>query len=152
MALSDIETIVIVILENRSFDHALGYLSLAGADPAMPVEGLQDDRPGAPRMPASTTARHFRSTASIRARKRSRTRRTRRTPSRSRSMPAGGPARDGRVRHQLHEAQPRVRTDPKRVMGYYEKDGVPIFDFFARNFAVCDHWFAALPTGTQANR
>ena len=26
------------------------------------------------------------------------------------------------------------------------------FDFFARNFAVCDHWFSALPTGTQANR
>jgi phospholipase C len=29
---------------------------------------------------------------------------------------------------------------------------LPVFDFFARNFVVCDHWFCALPTGTQANR
>jgi phospholipase C len=27
---------------------------------------------------------------------------------------------------------------------------VPVFDFFARNFAVCDHWFSALPTGRRA--
>jgi phospholipase C len=29
---------------------------------------------------------------------------------------------------------------------------VPIHDFFARNFCVCDRWFAALPAGTQPNR
>jgi len=43
-------------------------------------------------------------------------------------------------------------ADRSAVMGYYAKDAVPVFDFFARNFAVCDHWFSALPTGTQANR
>src|SRR3954452_7970608 len=43
VALSDIDTIVIVILENRSFDHMLGYLSLPDANPPMPVEGLRDD-------------------------------------------------------------------------------------------------------------
>src|SRR4051812_27410517 len=43
MALSDIDTFVIVMLENRSFDHMLGYLSMPGAAPAMPVEGLRDD-------------------------------------------------------------------------------------------------------------
>ena len=37
-------------------------------------------------------------------------------------------------------------------MGYYDQAAVPIFDFFAHNFVICDHWFAALPTGTQANR
>src|SRR5581483_7889867 len=37
MALSDIETIVIVIMENRSFDHMLGYLSLDDANP--PIAG-----------------------------------------------------------------------------------------------------------------
>lgn len=40
MALSDIETIVIVIRENRSFDHMLGYLNLEGR----PVEGLKADQ------------------------------------------------------------------------------------------------------------
>ena len=43
MAISDIDTFVIVILENRSFDHLLGYLSLSAASPSMPVEGLRDD-------------------------------------------------------------------------------------------------------------
>jgi phospholipase C len=37
-------------------------------------------------------------------------------------------------------------------MGYYDAESVPIFDFFARHFVVCDRWFAPLPTGTQANR
>ena len=43
MALNNIDTFIIVILENRSFDHMLGYLSLAAAAPSMPVEGLRDD-------------------------------------------------------------------------------------------------------------
>ena len=43
MPLADIEKFVIVMLENRSFDHACGYLSLHDADPPLPVEGLQDD-------------------------------------------------------------------------------------------------------------
>ena len=42
MALNDIDTIVVLIMENRSFDHMLGYLSLPGAG-RMSVEGLSDD-------------------------------------------------------------------------------------------------------------
>jgi phospholipase C len=41
MPLSDIETVVIVTMENRSFDHMLGYLSL---DRVLSVEGLHGDR------------------------------------------------------------------------------------------------------------
>ncbi|MBV9524115.1 MAG: phospholipase, partial [Alphaproteobacteria bacterium] len=51
-----------------------------------------------------------------------------------------------------YEALSPPPADPSIVMGYYPADAVPVFDFFARNFAVCDHWYAALPTGTQANR
>jgi phospholipase C len=43
VALPDIETIVVVILENRSFDHMLGYLSTSATNAPLPVEGLQDD-------------------------------------------------------------------------------------------------------------
>jgi phospholipase C len=43
-------------------------------------------------------------------------------------------------------------ADRSLVMGYYDAAAVPVVDFFARNFAICDHWFAALPLGTQANR
>jgi phospholipase C len=43
-------------------------------------------------------------------------------------------------------------SDPSLVMGYYDAAAAPTVDFFARNFAICDHWFASLPLGTQANR
>jgi len=41
MSLLDIETIIIAIMENRSFDHMLGYLSL---DASLPVDGLHPDQ------------------------------------------------------------------------------------------------------------
>ena len=31
------------------------------------------------------------------------------------------------------------------VMGYYSADQVPVTDFFAQKFAICDHWFSSLP-------
>ena len=43
-------------------------------------------------------------------------------------------------------------SDLSLVMGYYKKEAVPTFDFFARRFAVCDRWFSSLPSGTQVNR
>jgi phospholipase C len=154
MALKDIETIVIVILENRSFDHMLGYLSLAAANPPMPVDGFRDD-------PAWMTARansyagttfpihrigpnlqtiddppHEEATIAIQIN----------TP----PQPGSPGMMGGFVESYMKRNPPP--NDRSVVMGYYAQDTVPVFDFFARNFAVCDHWFSALPTGTQANR
>ena len=42
MSVYNIKTIIIVMMENRSFDHVLGYLSLDGKD----VNGLSADPPG----------------------------------------------------------------------------------------------------------
>ena len=42
MSLSDIETIIITIMENRSFDHMLGYLNLPGPG-RIPSEGLRNE-------------------------------------------------------------------------------------------------------------
>jgi len=38
------------------------------------------------------------------------------------------------------------------VMGYYGAGEAPINHFFATSFTFCDHWFCAVPSGTQANR
>lgn len=38
------------------------------------------------------------------------------------------------------------------VMRYQTPDKVPILDFFARNFRICDHWFSPIPASTQPNR
>ena len=37
-----VDTVVVVIMENRSFDHMLGYLNLPGPN-RIRVEGLQSD-------------------------------------------------------------------------------------------------------------
>jgi phospholipase C len=157
MPLADIETIVIVILENRSFDHTVGYLSLTSTSPPLPVEGLRDDpawrdplanpwsgasypihRLG-PEVQAIIDPTHDHNAIHTQIA----------TP------PAGGASNQmGGFVQSYVEFAPKNQppSDPSLVMGYYDAAAVPVFDFFARNYAVCDHWFAALPTGTQANR
>jgi phospholipase C len=67
--------------------------------------------------------------------------------------PVGGaPNRMGGFVQSYVRFSDKPPTDPSLVMGYYDQRAVPVFDLFARNFAICDHWFSALPTGTQANR
>jgi phospholipase C len=153
MALKDIDTFVIVMLENRSFDHMCGYLSLPDADPTMPVEGLRDDANWLRSFENERSAGDF---VPIHA-----------LTSTLQNMPdpphedsdigpqittksRGTGSLGGFVKSYLN-ADPRP-ADPTPVMGYYKKDAVPVFDFFARNFAICDHWFSPLPAGTQPNR
>lgn len=152
MSLSDIETIVIVIMENRSFDHMLGYLSLNGS---LPVEGLQSDSdwrssvsnrylgteyppsPIDPHKNPCSDPQHDRQSIAAQI-----------------STPPVGPGpklMGGFVESYAKFSDPKP-TDPSAVMGYFDASSVPTFDFFARNYCVCDHWFSALPLGTQANR
>jgi phospholipase C len=150
MTLSKINTIVILIMENRSFDHMLGYLSLDGI---MPVEGLRKDPAWLatweneysgkyyplfeidPKLPPCTDPSHeYRSIA------------------RQISKPAvGQPNMGGFVESYASYSDP-VPGDPSGVMGYFGAGSVPAFDFFAKHYCVCDHWFSSLPLGTQANR
>ena len=37
-------------------------------------------------------------------------------------------------------------------MSYYNATHLPVYDFFAENFAICDRWYASLPTDTWPNR
>lgn len=154
MALTDVETIVVVMLENRSFDHALGSLSMGIAGPSMPVDGLQRDPQWLARYGNSHNGNsyplrrlqltdqiiddppHEHDTIDIQI---------------NSSTAGGQETRMGGFVASYASRQPLPR-DLGLVMGYYDQTSVPVFDFFARNFTVCDHWFAALPTGTQANR
>jgi phospholipase C len=154
VAINDIEHIVIVLMENRSFDHMLGYLSLADAAPTMAVEGLHDD----PAWQAQFTNDYTGKLYSLH-------------PLDSIDQNIDDPPHDMQdIRTQISTAthgnassemggfvQSYANTSPpahdlSSVMGYYKKDAVPTSDFFARNFCICDHWFSSLPSGTQVNR
>jgi phospholipase C len=41
---------------------------------------------------------------------------------------------------------------PAAVMGYYNKSQLPAYDLLANSFAICDRWYASLPTDTWPNR
>jgi len=43
-------------------------------------------------------------------------------------------------------------TDPSEIMGMYTPEALPIMSGLAKGFAVCDHWFASVPTQTIPNR
>ena len=154
MALKDIDTFVIVMMENRSFDHMCGYLSLPDAG-HMPVDGLSndptwrakfanDDRDGTPKEPyplepaiqniADPPHEDVNIAVQID------------TPTHDNASPILG----GFVKSYWN-ATP-APPHPSLVMGHYDKRAVPVYDFFARNFAICDHWFSSLPAGTQPNR
>jgi phospholipase C len=142
-----IDTIVFLIMENRSFDHMLGYLNLPG--PArIPLEGLRSD-PAWLRQHANSGIEPFdfavpliedppHEAATI-------------------AIQLGSPATPGGPRPMNGFVESYRRRNPppdheQQIMGHYTAASVPMFDFFARHYTVCDHWFASLPTGTQANR
>ncbi|MBB3693586.1 alkaline phosphatase family protein [Sphingomonas sp. BK580] len=149
----EIGTIVVAMMENRSFDHMLGHLSLEGRD----VEGLRSDAAwlgrvanrfgdaafGPFRMPSpydtlDADPPHGRAEIAVQLGSRA----------------GGRHAMDGFVKSYAPAkgAKPVVAGGRPPVMGYFDGSQAPITRFFADNFAVCDHWHAALPAGTQPNR
>jgi phospholipase C len=152
VALHDIETIIIVIMENRSFDHMLGYLSLTGGGQQLPVEGLRSDQAWRDAHANIYGGQIYRSELldpSVQ---------TIDDPPHNWDsiatqikIPAwGGGPMGGFVETYASQKPPPPTSE--LVMGYYDATALRTYDFFARNFLVCDHWFAALPAGTQPNR
>jgi phospholipase C len=140
--LEKIDHIVVLMLENRSFDHMLGYLSLEGG--RGDVDGLREefanDNDGC-RYPV----RHLETTAIPDDPDHS---------ARSVDLQVGGGAMNGFVASfacTLHHRGVQD-GDPGRVMGYYNAADVPVYDHIARHFAVCDRWFSSVPGATWPNR
>jgi phospholipase C len=140
--LQKIDHIVVLMLENRSFDHMLGYLSLEGERDD--IDGLREefanDHHG-----CSYPVGHLETTAIPDDPDHS---------ARSVDLQVGGGKMNGFVasyadtlsRHGVQDG------DPGRVMGYYNAADVPVYDHLARHFTVCDHWFSSVPGATWPNR
>jgi phospholipase C len=152
--LNDIKTIVVVLMENRSFDHMLGYLSLppfnrtdingqcldaawlaqfANPDAGQTFQAFHNDQPYY--LPVGFDPPHQRENV---------------------ANHLGALANGQYAMNGFMSAIPQnVSADPddrRLVMGYFGADEVPINDFVAKNFTICDRWFCAVPSGTQPNR
>lgn len=169
--LASIQHVVLLMLENRSFDHMLGFLYAdeGNQSPAgHPYEGLtgtesNPDAAGAPVtvfriepatpnayfMPGAdpgegymaTNSQLFGSTAS----------------------PAGAavPSMQGFVRDFAYTLGWQSResgwsilpgTVPGHIMGCFTPAALPVLSALAKGYAVCDHWFSSAPTETLPNR
>jgi phospholipase C len=146
--IGQIETIIVLMFENRSFDHMMGYLGLPPYN--RDVEGLQRipgftnefngfQYPifplGDPDQKLPDDPPHERPDIG-----------TQLDPDGDYSYSMRGFVRSYAAIRQIDPG------DRPMVMGHYVSQDVPATHFFATNYAICDHWFAAVPTGTQPNR
>lgn len=158
MNLDNIEHIVFLMLENRSFDQMLGYLNREDTPGRIALEGLQANQAW-----LDATANYENPGSAPRASKViSSSVRIDDPPHGFKWVPdqmaagnPGPPTMGGFVKTYVdawRQNEHRPPTDPGAVMRYYDASSVWAYDFLARNYCVCDHWFTPLPTGTQPNR
>ena len=143
-------------MENRSFDQMLGYLKRDGMAEVRGLDGASTTQ-----MPTGTSIRPSNG-------KRARPSFTRRsTPPARSSTPAtpsaawpssSPPATAGSSRNFLATRQKDgkpVELPPeyhRLPMGHYRAKHLPMYDFLARNYCVCDAWHSSVPGDTWPNR
>ncbi|MRG96904.1 alkaline phosphatase family protein [Polyangium spumosum] len=155
--LEDIDTIVVLMMQSRSFDHVLGHLSLDGGPYEGRLEGLVgtpiDGRLSDPRYENTCEGRvhqPFEMRDGAMPGELPDDRHSVRT-SLGRRMPSGARAMDGFVRAYL-QAEGAHRSSRPSPMGFLRATDAPVTNFLAKSYAVCDRWFSPLPTGVAPNR
>jgi phospholipase C len=169
--LSAINYIVVLMLENRSFDHMLGYLyaDRGNVSPAgQPFEGLTGTEqnpdgsggtvgvyqitpstPNAYFMPGADPGEGYKATndqlyGSINA------------PAANAPAPMTGFVTNYASTLGWQAKDPTYTvlpgTVPSMIMGCFTPQALPVLSALAAGYAVCDHWFASVPTETMPNR
>ena len=159
-----IRHVFVLMLENRSFDHMLGFSDIAGTDAETGLPTRMNNIIGIP-----TPTNH--------------------DPGSGTDIPASQPAdfalssADGDPGHEFHDTleqlagtgavyptggtpsyppidnsgfvanfRGRGSVAPEKAMHVYSPQQLPILNALAREFAVCDNWFSSMPGPTWPNR
>jgi len=163
LSLDKIEAIVVLMLENGSFDHKLGFLK----GPAYPIDGLAGDEtvPMDPKDSASPRIR-VSSNASYRGdfHVDPTDDKTFIDPAHDiegvqnqlfRGSPGADPTNQGFIwdyRQQDSKAGPNTDEHAQNILRCFAPDKLPVLTTLAREFAVCDRWFSSMPGLTWPNR
>jgi phospholipase C len=160
--LDSIDHVVLVMLENRSFDHMLGFLypksdnfdGLDGTESNTEAQGnkatvfkITPDMQNAYYFPLANPTEGYEATNDQLF--------SSQTPPTS-----GKAANDGFVtsfakelQHPKHSLDPKLAgAMPASIMGMYAAETLPVLSGLAKGFAMCDGWFASVPTQTVPNR
>ncbi|WP_433177363.1 alkaline phosphatase family protein [Actinoallomurus sp. CA-150999] len=165
-----VEHVVVLMLENRSFDHMLGWLytdqgnvsasgqmfeGLTGTESnpngnqgKVTVSRIDGTAPGAYFMPGADPDEGYAAT----------NKQLFGTP--TPATPAPAATNDGFVTDYANTLALRHRqgrpvypgTTAADIMGCFTPQALPVLSGLARGFAVADHWFASVPTETLPNR
>ena len=142
--LKNIEHIVVVMMENRSFDHMLGYLSKEGhrdGTKRSDVDGLRGGEKNPykgqdfPSFPLTDTVFVV-------------------SPCHEHEC-VTNQINDGKMDGFVADFANRYEADgidPGSIMGYHTSNTVPVYDALAREFLISDRWFSAHPGPTFPNR
>jgi len=155
-----IEHIFVVMLENRSFDHLLGFSQIQGTDPSgkpTKIEGLTGKEsnlsPSGETVTVSSPAdflmdygpgHEFSDVKEQICGKGG-----------TYSSPAPSPGQNDPNITNSGYITNFIRYDrknPESIMKCYSPDQLPVLTTLAKEFAVCDHWFSSLPGPTWPNR
>lgn len=144
-----LKTIVVVMMENRSFDHVLGYLALPQFGGRTDVDGLLHSDTD-PAFANEYDHQIYRPFPMSDGRLSSDLPHSRREVSTQLAFRGKRATMSGFVQAYVEETHSVVETPP--VLGYMTPASVFMSNFLAHNFLVCDRWFAPLPASTQPNR
>ncbi len=137
--LANIDHIVVLMMENRSFDHLLGYLRKDGG--RTDIDGL---RGGEKNTYKGRDCFSFLLPGTVFAE----------GPCHDHECvlnQVNGGKMDGFVADYAVRAEPED-IDPGLIMGHHNAAQVPVYDALAREFLICQRWFAAHPGPTFPNR
>jgi phospholipase C len=158
--LRTLKHIVVVMMENRSFDHMLGYLWQEGMTE---IDGLRGDEFNLDADGARITVHPFDAEAST-VQRVGEALQKRLDPDHSPAgvrkqlgpgYTEGGPPNGGFVRSfiESRKTSDNVGKDLWSVpMGFYTSKDVPVYDHLARQYCVCDRWYCSIPGDTWPNR
>jgi phospholipase C len=137
-----IEHVVVLMMENHSFDQVLGWTKaihpqIEGVDEGHPRfnTGYPDASVRVNQSPANETAMRF-------------------DPRHDLSDVLTQIENDcGGFVSNFARAYPTSTADDRaQIMAYYPKGVLPVIHTLAENFTICDHWFSSLPGPTWPNR
>jgi phospholipase C len=168
--LGQINNIVVVMLENRSFDHMLGYLYADKGNTStsgQPFEGLTgnesnpDGKGGSVKVfPIQATAPHPYFYPGANCGEGYTNTNAQLFGANKAPVPIVPATNQGFVTNfaytlgweskQANQVLPG--TTPSQIMGMYTPALLPILSNLAKGYAVCDHWYASVPTETFPNR
>ena len=140
MPTDPIRHVVVLMLENHSFDQMLGafrsiFPDVEGVDPANPRTNRDKDGVAYPQVvTTATSVRHdpMHELANVL------------------HQLEGG---NGNFVLDYSEAYPATTPDERQqIMGHYAPGSLPALHELARHFTICDHWYSSVPGPTWANR